>query len=126
MLFFFFFFQAEDGIRDVAVTGVQTCALPILVKQALTINPALKVAALPWSPPAWMKTTGTMNGGGVMTTYFPSLAQYFVKFIQAYQQQGISIYAISVQNEPLFSTTSYPSESLPATDASDFIANHLG
>src|SRR2546429_5716146 len=28
--FFFFFFQAEDGIRDVAVTGVQTCALPIL------------------------------------------------------------------------------------------------
>ncbi len=117
--------QTDPNLLNFSISHDTAYIIP-LVKQALTINPALKVAALPWSPPAWMKTTGTMNGGGVMTTYFPILAQYFVKFIQAYQQQGISIYAISVQNEPLFSTTSYPSESLPASDASDFIANHLG
>ena len=72
------------------------------------------------------KTTGTMNGGGMNTTFLPSLAQYFVDFVQAYQSQGIPIYALSVQNEPLYSTTGYPSESLAATDESTFIASNLG
>ena len=97
-----------------------------LIKQAIAINPKTKVVALPWSPPAWMKTTGTMSGGGMNTAYFPSLAQYFVDFIQAYQQQGVPIYALSVQNEPLYSTTGYPSESLAASDESTFIASNLG
>ena len=97
-----------------------------LVKQALLINPAVKVVALPWSPPAWMKSTQTMNGGNMNPSYFPSLAKYFVDFVQAYQQQGIPIYALSVQNEPLYSTAGYPSESLPAADEATFIANNLG
>jgi glucosylceramidase len=97
-----------------------------LVKQALTLNPNLKVVALPWSPPAWMKISGTMNGGNMNTTYFPSLARYFVNFVQAYQQQGIPIYALSVQNEPFYSTTGYPTEYLAAADESVFIANNLG
>ena len=97
-----------------------------LLQQALAINPNARIVALPWSPPAWMKTTGTMNGGNMNTAYFPSLAQYFVLFAQAYEQAGIPIYAISVQNEPLNSTSSYPSEYLAASDESDFIANNLG
>ena len=97
-----------------------------LLRQALAINPAAKVVALPWSPPAWMKVSGTMNGGDINTVYFPSLAQYFVLYLQAYQQAGIPIYAISVQNEPLNSTSSYPSEYLAVSDESDFIANFLG
>ncbi|MGA8345608.1 MAG: glycoside hydrolase family 30 beta sandwich domain-containing protein, partial [Candidatus Sulfotelmatobacter sp.] len=97
-----------------------------LVKQALAVNPSIKVVALPWSPPAWMKTTGTMNGGNMNMAYFPSLAQYFVDFVQAYQQQGIPIYALSVQNEPLYSTTGYPSEYFAASDESTFIASNLG
>jgi glucosylceramidase len=97
-----------------------------LVKQALSINPSIKVVALPWSPPAWMKSTGTMNGGNMNTAYASSLAQYFVDFVQAYQQQGVPIYALSVQNEPLYSTTGYPSEHLAASDESAFIANNLG
>jgi len=63
-----------------------------------------------------------MNGGNMNPAYFPSLAQYFRRFVQAYQQQGIPIYALSVQNEPLYSTTGYPSESLAASDESTFIA----
>jgi glucosylceramidase len=97
-----------------------------LLQQALAINPAAKVVALPWSPPAWMKVSGTMNGGNMNTVYFPSLAQYFVLYLQAYQQAGVPIYAISVQNEPLNSTSSYPSEYLAPSDESNFIANYLG
>ena len=117
--------QTDPALANFSVAHDATYTIP-LVKQALSINPNLKVVALPWSPPAWMKTTETMNGGNMNTSYFPSLAQYFVDFVQAYQQQGIPIYALSVQNEPLYSTTGYPSESLAASDESTFIASNLG
>jgi glucosylceramidase len=117
--------QTDPNLTNFSIAHDATYIIP-LIKQAIAINSNVKVVALPWSPPAWMKTTGTMNGGNMNTTYFPSLAQYFVDFVQAYQQQGIPIYALSVQNEPLYSTTGYPSESLAATDESNFIVNNLG
>jgi len=117
--------QTDPNLTNFSVAHDTTYIIPLL-KQALIVSPNIKVVALPWSPPAWMKTTGTMNGGNMNTTYFPSLAQYFVDFVQAYQKQGVPIYALSVQNEPLYSSTGYPSESLAATDESTFTATSLG
>jgi glucosylceramidase len=97
-----------------------------LLQQALAINPSLKLFAVPWSAPAWMKSSGTMNGGELETQYLPQLAQYFLRFLQAYQQDGIDIYAVSMQNEPLNSTTAYPSASVPVDVEAGFIANDLG
>jgi len=62
----------------------------------------------------------------VITADFPSLAQYFTRFIDAYQQQGIPIYAVSMQNEPLNSTSSYPSASVASSDEANFIGSFLG
>ncbi|MFZ0806462.1 MAG: glycoside hydrolase family 30 beta sandwich domain-containing protein [Candidatus Sulfotelmatobacter sp.] len=117
--------QTDPSLSNFSVAHDVAYIVP-LIKQALSINPNVRVVALPWSPPAWMKSTGTMNGGNMNTVYFPNLAQYFVDFVQAYQQQGIPIYAVSAQNEPLNSTTGYPSELLAATDESTFIASNLG
>ncbi|KAJ7065779.1 glycoside hydrolase family 30 protein [Mycena amicta] len=74
----------------------------------LSINPALKVHLVPWSPPGWMKTTGTMNGGSIssnMLTFYPT---YLLKAVQGFKGKGIPIFAISVQNEPENSNPSYP------------------
>jgi glucosylceramidase len=117
--------QTDPGLANFSIAHDTTYIIPLL-KQAISINPNIKVVALPWSPPAWMKTTGTMNGGNMNTAYFASLAQYFVDFVQAYQQQGVPIYALSAQNEPLYSTTGYPTEFLAAGDEATFIANNLG
>jgi len=117
--------QTDLQLVDFSIAHDTPYIIPLL-QQALAINPAAKVVALPWSPPAWMKTSWTMNGGNMNTVYFPSLAQYFVLYLQAYQQAGIPVYAISVENEPLNSTSSYPSEYLAASDESDFIGNYLG
>ena len=117
--------QTDPQLAQFSIAHDAPYIIPLL-QQALAINPAAKVVALPWSPPAWMKTSATMNGGGMNPAYYPSLAQYFVLYLQAYQQAGIPVYAISVQNEPLNSTISYPSEYLAASDESDFIANNLG
>ncbi len=66
------------------------------------------------------------EGGAVGTAQFPALAQYFVKFLQAYQAQQIPIYAVSMQNEPLYSTAAYPSATVAPADQALFIGHHLG
>jgi len=117
--------QSDPNLAQFSIAHDQTYLIPLL-QQALSINPSLKVHALPWSPPAWMKTAGSMNGGNVATADFPSLAQYFTRFIGAYQQQGIPIYAVSMQNEPLNPTSGYPSAYVAPSDEANFIGNYLG
>ena len=117
--------QTDPNMQNFSIAHDQAYLVPLL-RQALSINPSLKIHALPWSPPAWMKTTGTMNGGSINGTAFPALAQYFVRFIQAYQQQGIPIYAISMQNEPLYSTGNYPTAYVVSGDEANFIGHMLG
>ncbi|KAF7363002.1 Glycoside hydrolase family 30 protein [Mycena venus] len=79
-----------------------------VIKDILTINPALKVHIVPWSPPAWMKTTGTMNGGTLQSGFVSAYPTYLLKAVQGFKNMGINIYAISVQNEPENSNPTYP------------------
>ena len=79
-----------------------------LVRMAKEINPQLKIMASPWSPPGWMKTSGSMIGGSLLPGAYGTFADYFVKFIKAYAVEGIPIDYISLQNEPLFVPSDYP------------------
>jgi glucosylceramidase len=117
--------QTDTNLANFSIAHDTAYIIPLL-QQALAVNPAINVIAVPWSPPAWMKTSGTMNGGNMNTVYFPSLAQYFVKFVQGYMQQGVPIYAVIPQNEPLNSNSAYPTEYLPAADEATFISGNLG
>ncbi|WP_152393341.1 glycoside hydrolase family 3 N-terminal domain-containing protein [Paenibacillus guangzhouensis] len=85
--------------------------IPVL-KKIIAINPEMKFFASPWSPPGWMKTTDSMIKGSVKDEYLPILADYYVKFIQAYKEQGINISAMTLQNEPLLEIE-YPSTKMP-------------
>src|SRR5262245_34472249 len=87
-----------------------------LVRAAKQINPQLKITASPWSPPGWMKTSGSMIGGSLRPDAYAAFADYFVKFLKAYAAEGIPIDYISLQNEPLFVPGDYPGMSMnPAT-----------
>jgi glucosylceramidase len=72
-----------------------------LLKDILIINPNIKIMAAPWSPPVWMKDNNSSVGGSLQPQYYSVYAQYFVKYIQAMQAQGITIDAVCPQNEPL-------------------------
>jgi glucosylceramidase len=98
--------------------------LPAL-RAALAVNPAISVMTSPWSPPAWMKTDGSLIAGSLRTTAFDAYARYFVKFIQAYQAEGVPIGSLTVQNEPL-TTPPYPSMYMLAPDQATFIGQNLG
>ncbi|KAJ7632907.1 glycoside hydrolase superfamily [Roridomyces roridus] len=75
----------------------------------LALNPLLKIYVVPWSPPAWMKTSGTMLGGSLNPN-----PTYLLKALQGFRSKGIPVYAIGIQNEPEYSDTSYPSTLMPA------------
>lgn len=115
----------DASLTNFSIAHDTAYTVPV-IQQALSLYPTMKIEALPWSPPAWMKTTCTMNGGGMNMSYLTSLANYFVKFLQGYKSYNIPITYAAVQNEPLNSTTSYPSESLAATDEANIIGNYLG
>lgn len=96
-----------------------------LLKEILVINPAIKVLATPWSPPVWMKDNGSSVGGSLKPEYYPVYAQYFVKYIQQMQAEGIPVDAITPQNEPLHPGNN-PSMYMTAVQQGDFIKNNLG
>jgi glucosylceramidase len=98
--------------------------IPVL-KEILKINPRIKILGSPWSPPAWMKTNMDTRGGRLKTEYYPSYAKYFVKYITAMAKEGITIDAITVQNEPLHPGNN-PSLLLTAPEEAAFIKNNLG
>lgn len=102
-----------------------TVSLIPLLKEILTINPAIKIIATPWSPPLWMKDNNSFVGGSLQPKYYAVYAQYFVKYIQTMKAQGITIDAITPQNEPLHPGNN-PSLLMTAAQQADFIKNHLG
>ena len=97
------------------------------------INDALKkrknkirIMASPWSPPAWMKTTGEMNfGGKLKSEYRDTWADYYCKFIENCEKENVPIWGLSIQNEPEAKQT-WDSCLYTAEEERDFIKNHLG
>ncbi len=71
-----------------------------MIKEILKIKPDLFLFASPWSPPGWMKTGGNMCGGYMREEFVECYADYIIKFLKAYDENGIKISAITPQNEP--------------------------
>jgi glucosylceramidase len=117
--------QTDEDLSEFSLSRDEEDVVPVL-KQIVGIAPDLKIMGSPWSPPAWMKTTDNMVRGKLKSEYFDEYAQYFVKYIEAYEAEGITIDAITPQNEPLYSTANYPCTDMPATDQLTFIRDHLG
>lgn len=98
--------------------------IPVL-KEILAINPKIKILGSSWSPPVWMKTTGDTRGGSLKPEYFDAYAKYLVKYVQHMKKEGITIDAMTVQNEPLHPGNN-PSMLMLAPDQAKFIKTNLG
>ncbi|MGA3079742.1 MAG: hypothetical protein ABSG56_39460, partial [Bryobacteraceae bacterium] len=113
--------ETDPSLTNFSIAHDQAYILP-LIQQTKTLNPQMKLMANPWSPPGWMKDPTSMNpvsmlGGTLLMTAAneTAFANYFVKYIQAYQAAGVPIDYITLQNEPLNITTSYPSMGMSAS-----------
>jgi glucosylceramidase len=115
---------ADPNLLKFSIDMDKTDVIPVL-KQILSINPNIKLMSAPWSAPAWMKTNNSLVGGSLKPEYYAAYAQYFVKYIQAMQKEGIKIDAITPQNEPE-NPNNNPSLVMTATEQALFIKKHLG
>jgi glucosylceramidase len=119
---------AEAGDKDLktfAITHDLKYKAPF-IKLALGVAKDLKLYASPWSPPAWMKTNNNMlRGGKLKPEYFQTWARYYVRFIEEYRKQGIPMWGLTVQNEPMAVQT-WESCIYTAEEERDFVKYHLG
>ena len=98
-----------EGIENFALTKEETEYIIPILKEILAINPDLKIMGTPWTCPKWMKVESLENrkpydswtGGQLNPDYYDDYALYFLKWIQAFEKEGIKIYSITPQNEPL-------------------------
>lgn len=121
----------KDPTAKFALTPEETQRIIPVLQDALAHNPTLQLVASPWSPPAWMKTNNSMIcktgavDGTLRPEYRAALADYFVKWITAYQRAGVPIWAVTPQNEPEFCTSDYPGMTWSAAAEADWVHNFL-
>jgi glucosylceramidase len=106
---------ADSNLAAFSIDHDRSDVLPLLL-MAKSINPQIKMMANPWSPPGWMKTTGSMIKGSLNASAYSALAGYFVKYLQAFAAAGVPVDYISLQNEPLFVPSDYPGMSMNSTE----------
>jgi len=100
--------------------------IPLIKKAIQAAGGKLPLYASPWSPPAFMKSNKTMlQGGSLLPEYYESWALYYTKFIKEYEKEGMPIWGITIQNEPM-ATQRWESCIYTAVEERDFLKNYLG
>ena len=117
-------FTYEDKPRKFSLEPSKADLIPVL-QQIIAINPAIKIMATPWSPPIWMKDNGESKGGSLLEKHYQTYAIYLAKYIQAMAKEGITIWALTPQNEPLHPGNN-PSMLMTSQMQTNFIKTALG
>jgi glucosylceramidase len=116
--------ETDYEMRRFSIAHDEAQILPLL-RQALALNPELRIIASPWSPPAWMKTNQSLVGGALIDDpqIYRAYARYFVEFLLAYERAGVPVHAVTPQNEPQNRNPSgYPGMFMSAGQQALFIA----
>jgi glucosylceramidase len=118
--------DGDVDLRHFSIDRDRQALIPLIRAAQQAAGRPLKLLASPWSPPAWMKTNGSMAGGGQLKPeYRATWAQYYCHTIRAYAQQGIPIWGLTVQNEPEAVQT-WESCIYTAEEERDFVRDYLG
>lgn len=118
--------EGDKELKTFSINHDKKYRIPMLKKAIKAAGGQITTYASPWSAPAFMKDTNRMlQGGKLLPEYNDAWATYFTKFIKAYEKEGIPIWGITVQNEPMAKQT-WESMIYTAEEERDFLKNHLG
>lgn len=119
----------EEGDKSLETFNIdhdRTYRLPMLKRAFASASDSLLFYVSPWSPPAFMKGKKNMlKGGKLQPEFYQSWALYYAKFIKAYEAEGLPIWGLTIQNEPMAVQT-WESCVYTADEERDFLKNHLG
>ncbi|MGE0772085.1 MAG: glycoside hydrolase family 30 beta sandwich domain-containing protein [Cyclobacteriaceae bacterium] len=116
--------QDDPELKSFSLSRDTVNLIPLL-QRIVEINPQIKIMGSPWSAPAWMKTNESTVGGSLREEYYDSYALYFVKYIESMREHGITIDAVTLQNEPEHPGNN-PSMLMTATEQATFVRDYLG
>lgn len=117
--------EGDLALSSFSIAPDRSLLLPLVKRARAIAGDGLRIFASPWSPPGWMKTTGIMNRGGKLKPECrDAWAQCYVRFIRAYEAEGVPIWGVTVQNEPAASQP-WDSCEYTAEEERDFIRDHL-
>lgn len=118
--------DGDFALESFSIARDRQALLPFIRAAQRAAGRPLQLLASPWSPPAWMKTNGRMaEGGRLRPECRAAWAQCYVRFIQAYAAEGVPIWGVSVQNEPM-AHQRWDSCLYSAEEERDFVRDHLG
>ena len=118
--------EGDSALTTFNIEPDRAKRIPMIKRAASMIGDGLVFYASPWSPPAFMKTNKDMlRGGSLLPKYYQAWANYFVKFIEAYEAEGLPVWGVTIQNEPM-ATQRWESCIYTAEQERDFLKNNLG
>jgi glucosylceramidase len=118
--------EGDKDLQSFSVSHDERFRIPFIIQALAATGGKLAIFASPWSPPAFMKDNNNMlHGGKLKAEYYQSWANYYIRFIKAYQREGIPIWGITIQNEPM-ATQTWESCIYSAEEERDFLKNYLG
>lgn len=118
--------ENDKELKTFSVAHDEQFKIPFIKRIIDAAGGEINLYISPWSPPAWMKDNNNMlQGGKLLPEYYQTWADYFVRFIKAYEDQGISVWGLTVQNEPMAKQT-WESCMYTADEERDFIKEYLG
>jgi glucosylceramidase len=118
--------EDDKNLKTFDISHEKKWVIPFIKAAEGARNEKITLIASPWSPPAWMKTNGKMNEGGKLLPEFrDTWALYYTKYIKAAREEGLDVWAITVQNEPA-AAPPWDSCQYTAEEERDFLRDHLG
>lgn len=118
--------EGDKELKTFSVDHDKKYRIPMIKQAIATAGGKLTMYASPWSPPAFMKDNKSMlKGGKLLPEFFQPWANYYTKFVKAYEKEGIPIWGISIQNEPM-ATQTWESCIFTGEEERDFLKNYLG
>jgi glucosylceramidase len=118
--------EGDKELNTFSIEHDKKFKIPLIKKATETAGGKMTLYASPWSPPAFMKDSKDMlKGGKLLPEFYQSWANYYVKFINSYQKEGIPVWGLTVQNEPMAKQT-WESCIYTAEEERDFLKNYLG
>ncbi len=118
--------EGDKALQSFSVNHDKQFRIPFIKEALATAGGKLNIFGSPWSPPAFMKNNNDMlHGGKLKPEFYQAWANYYTKFIKAYQKEGVPVWGITIQNEPM-ATQKWESCIYSAEEERDFLKNYLG
>jgi glucosylceramidase len=118
--------EGDTALEHFSIAEDMDDLIPLIKDAQKASGGGFKILASPWTAPAWMKDNNGWNAGSLKPELYPTWALFFSKYINAYAEQGIGIWGITIENEPEGNNGNWDSMHYTPEQMTDFLKNHLG